>query len=80
MTPALNDLVRRGLINRARVTADRRSYQLTLTSQGEVALRRLREAAERHERNLDRIVGQRDRTRLLDILRKIRVELGSLAV
>jgi len=76
LTPALNDLVRRGLVNRTRVTGDRRSYQLTLTPAGEATLRRLTESAVRHERNLDRVIGRRDRTRFLEILRRIRSELG----
>jgi hypothetical protein len=39
-------------------------------------LRRLAECAARHDRNLDRIVGARDKPRLLRILRKIMGELG----
>ena len=39
-------------------------------------LQRLTECAARHERNLDRIVGPRDRARLLRLLRKIMSELG----
>ena len=39
-------------------------------------LRRLTQCAARHERNLDRIVGARDRAKLLRILRKIMAELG----
>jgi DNA-binding MarR family transcriptional regulator len=76
LTPALNDLVRRGLIRRVRVKSDRRSYQLSLTPAGEEMLARLTECAERHENNLDRIIGARDRARLLDILRRLIAELG----
>jgi DNA-binding MarR family transcriptional regulator len=75
LTPALNDLTRRGLIKRTRVKSDRRSYQLTLTAAGEAMLERLTAGAIRHERNLDRIIGARDRVRLLEVLRRIRAEL-----
>jgi DNA-binding MarR family transcriptional regulator len=76
LTPALNDLTRRGLVRRTRLKADRRSYQLTLTPAGEAVLRRLTECAGRHEQALDRVIGARDRERFLQILRRIRTELG----
>jgi DNA-binding MarR family transcriptional regulator len=76
LTPALRDLKRRGLIDRQRLESDRRSYHLTLTSAGQALLRRLTECAARHDRNLDRIVGLREKPRLLRILRKIMSELG----
>lgn len=76
LTPALNDLVRRGLVNRTRVKSDRRSYQLSLTPAGEAMLQRLTECAERHEHNLDRIIGPRERAQLLQILRRIGAQLG----
>ena len=76
LTPALRDLKRRGLIARDRLARDKRSYHLTLTPEGEATLQRLTECAARHDRNLDRIVGPRDKTRLLRLLRKIMSELG----
>jgi DNA-binding MarR family transcriptional regulator len=76
LTPALRDLKRRGLIGRHRVEADRRSYHLSLTPSGEAMLRRLTECASRHDRNLDRIVGARNKPTLLRTLRKIMLELG----
>lgn len=75
MTPVLNDLDRRGLINRTRVKSDQRSYQLALTPAGEAMLRRLTACAERHERELDRIIGARDRAKFLLLLKKIRSQL-----
>ncbi len=75
LTPALNDLVGRGLVVRTRVERDRRSYQLSLTPAGEAVLERLFACAQRHDRNLDRIVGKRDRARFLQILRKLVAEL-----
>jgi DNA-binding MarR family transcriptional regulator len=76
LTPALNDLVRRGLVARRRVANDRRSYQLTLTASGEAMLRRLTVCAERHDRNLDRIIGSRDRAQFLRVLRRLVAELS----
>jgi DNA-binding MarR family transcriptional regulator len=75
LTPALGDLKRRGLIARVRRESDRRSYHLTLTPAGEAMLQRLTECAVRHEQNLDRVIGARDRARLLAILRRIMSEL-----
>ena len=38
-------------------------------------LQRLTECAARHELKLDRVVGERDRARLLRLLRKVMTEL-----
>jgi len=76
LTPVLNDLARRGLVVRTRVASDRRSYQLRLTETGEAALRRLTACAERHERNLERVIGANDRAGFLATLRKLVKELG----
>ena len=75
LTPALQDLKRRGLITRVRREKDKRSYQLTLTPAGEAMLQRLTACAERHERNLDSVIGTRDRARFLATLRRIMSEL-----
>jgi DNA-binding MarR family transcriptional regulator len=71
MTPVLEDLVRRGLVKRERADADRRSYRLTLTQAGAATLARLNACARRHEQNLDRLIGPRDRARLLRTLKRI---------
>lgn len=76
LTPALNDLKRRGLITRGRLKSDRRSYQLVLTPAGHQLLDRLTVCATRHDQNLDRIIGPRDRRRFLRLLRKLHTELG----
>jgi DNA-binding MarR family transcriptional regulator len=75
LTPLLADLVRRGLVHRARPRADRRSYRLTLTPAGRTMLRQFTALARAHERNLDRIIGPRDRARFLRILRRIAAEI-----
>ena len=71
MTPVLDDLARRGLVRRTRTPADRRTYRMKLTQAGERLLRQLTQCARRHDRNLDRLTGKRDRARFLAILRRI---------
>jgi DNA-binding MarR family transcriptional regulator len=75
LTPALGDLVRRGLVSRNRTRRDRRAYRLALTPAGEELLRKLTECAKRHEDDLDRIIGAGERARFLRILRKIAAAL-----
>jgi DNA-binding MarR family transcriptional regulator len=76
LTPVLEDLEKRKLIRRERPKNDRRSYRLLLTPSGERLLQELTECAERHDRNLDRIIGPRDRARFLKILKKLIVRLA----
>lgn len=71
MTPVLDDLVRRGLVSRARSDRDRRTYRLNLTVAGAKTLARLTACARRHERNLDRLIGPRDRARFLRVLKRV---------
>jgi DNA-binding MarR family transcriptional regulator len=75
LTPMLDDLERRGLIKRVRPRNDRRSYRLMLTQAGEDMLKQLTRCAERYERNLDQLIGARDRARFVRILRKLAAEL-----
>lgn len=75
LTPVLEDLERRRLIRRVRPKDDRRSYQLLLTPSGERLLQELTACAERHDRNLDRLIGPRDRTRFLKTLKKLIIKL-----
>lgn len=76
LTPVLNDLVRRGYVHRARTRNDRRTYRLTLTPAGRVLLRQLMRCAREHDRNLDRLIGRKDKPRLLALLRRIANEIG----
>jgi DNA-binding MarR family transcriptional regulator len=71
MTPVLDDLVRRGLVARDRSDDDRRTYRLNLTTAGAKTLARLMACARRHERNLDRIIGPRERARFLRTLKRV---------
>jgi DNA-binding MarR family transcriptional regulator len=76
LTPVLADLEKRGLIRRKRTTEDRRTFRLSLTPAGEKMLIELTKCATRHDRNLDRLIGPKDRERFLAILRKITAEIG----
>ena len=71
LTPVIEDLVRRRLIERKRLDHDRRAYCLSLTAAGQKTLASLMRAARKHERNLDRLIGARDRTQFIAILKKI---------
>ena len=71
MTPVLDDLVRRRLVRRTRTDEDRRSYRLALTTAGEKTLTRLMACARKHEQNLDRLIGPRERARFLQTLKRV---------
>ena len=75
LTPVVEELVRRGLVARKRMRADRRTYRLNVTPAGKKTLTMLTRCARRHERVLDGIIGQRDRKRFLQILKKIAAEI-----
>ena len=76
VTPVVEDLVRRGLIDRKRVHSDRRAYRLNLTPAGKKTLVELTRCARRHERNLDAIIGRGERKRFLATLKKIAAQIG----
>ena len=76
LTPVVEDLVKRGLVERKRMDSDRRTYRLNLTPSGKKVLTMLTRCARQHERNLDRVIGERDRKRFIQILKKIAAELG----
>jgi DNA-binding MarR family transcriptional regulator len=75
ITPVIEDLVRRGLVERQRTEQDRRAYRLTLTAQGKKVLASLVRCARRHERVLDTIVGARDRRRFLELCKRIAAQV-----
>ena len=76
LTPVVEDLVRRGLVERKRMDSDRRTYRLNLTPAGKKVLGELTRCARQHERNLDRVIGGRDRKRFIAILKKITAGMG----
>jgi DNA-binding MarR family transcriptional regulator len=71
LTPALNQLARRGYIKRKRLKSDRRTYALTLTPPGHAAMLELRASAVEHEREVDRLVGSGNRAVFMRILKRI---------
>lgn len=71
LTPVVEDLERRGLVERKRTDQDRRTYCLNLTAAGKKTLTQLTRCARRHERNLDHLIGARDRKWFIQILKKI---------
>lgn len=75
LTPVVEDLVRRGLVERKRVDSDRRAYRLNMTAPGRKTLALMTRAARKHERNLDRIIGTRDKKRFLDTLKRIAAKI-----
>lgn len=75
LTPVVEDLVRRGLVERKRMDLDRRAYRLSLTAAGQKTLASMVRAARRHERVLDGIIGARDRARFLDVLKRIAAQV-----
>jgi DNA-binding MarR family transcriptional regulator len=75
LTPVIDDLARRGLIERKRTHNDRRTYRLMITPVGKKVLTMMTRCARRHERNLDNVIGERDRKRFVQILKKIAAEI-----
>ena len=76
LTPVVEDLVRRGMVERKRVASDRRAYRLNLTAAGKKTLALMTRAARKHERNLNHIIGPRDRKRFVEILKRIANEIA----
>lgn len=75
LTPVVEDLVRRGLVERKRMRRDRRTYRLHITRKGKKTLTMLMRCARQHERVLDGIIGARDRKRFLEILKRIAADV-----
>lgn len=76
LTPVVEDLVRRGLVERKRVASDRRTYRLNLTAAGRKTLALMTRAARKHERNLDCLIGPRDKKRFLETLKRIAAQIA----
>jgi len=76
LTPVVEDLVRRGLVERKRMDHDRRAYRLSLTADGKKMLALMTRCAREHERVLDGIIGARDRKRFIDVLKRLAAALG----
>lgn len=80
LTPALDQLERKGLVIRERTANDRRTYALSLSEKGEALLADLTTKVERHEENIVAALNATERSALLRLLKKISRSLGSGAV
>src|SRR3569832_86771 len=78
LTPVVEDLVRRGLVERRRMDEDRRAYRLNLTTAGQKTLASMIRAARGHERVLDGIISGRDRARIVEVLTRIAAQAKSV--
>ena len=76
LTPVLNDLARRGLVVRQRTRADQRAYRLSLTPAGRRLLAELTQCARGHERSLDKIIGAKQQTNFVRVLKRIVAAMG----
>jgi DNA-binding MarR family transcriptional regulator len=65
----LDELGRRGLIERTAAANDRRAHALRLTPAGETTLARVKRLAARHEARVEQTLGRRQRKLMLDMLR-----------
>jgi DNA-binding MarR family transcriptional regulator len=75
VTPLIQDLKRRGFIDRKPSETDRRRVHLTLTKAGETVLKDLMKHAKAHDRMLDELVGGK-KDEFIALLRKISDALG----
>ena len=75
VTPLIQDLKRRGFIDRKPSETDRRRVHLTLTKAGEAVLKDLLRHAKAHDRMLDELVGGK-KDEFIVLLRKISDALG----
>jgi DNA-binding MarR family transcriptional regulator len=71
MVAVTDELEQRGLLERRRDPADRRSYALHVTPAGAAELERLHGAIEASDRSLTELLGKRERARLNELLREL---------
>jgi DNA-binding MarR family transcriptional regulator len=67
----VDELEQRGLVERRRNPADRRSHALYLTDRGRDTLRQTRQVAAAHERSLGASLTEAERGQLVSLLRKV---------
>jgi DNA-binding MarR family transcriptional regulator len=67
----LDELERRGLVDRRSAASDRRSHALTLTRQGRALLRRALAVLAEHEARICAALAPGEREHLIDMLRKV---------
>src|SRR5215472_16509792 len=72
----VDELEQRGLVERRRNTADRRSYALYLTTQGRDTLRQIQAAGDRHQVEIGASLTRAERSQLASLLRRLADEQG----
>jgi DNA-binding MarR family transcriptional regulator len=72
----VDELEQRGLVERRRNTADRRSYALYLTPQGRDTLQQVQAAGSRHQDEIGASLTQAERSQLASLLRRLATEQG----
>src|SRR5215467_9602348 len=72
----VDELGQRGLVERRRSTADRRSYAPYLTPQGRDTLRQIQAAATGHQDQIGASLTQAERIQLAGLLRRLATEQG----
>jgi len=80
LTPALDQLEKKGLILRQRTAADRRTYSLSLSPTGEQLLDELMDKVAQHEKNIVAGLTVSERATLNRLLKKMARSLGSEAL
>jgi DNA-binding MarR family transcriptional regulator len=80
LTPALDQLEKKGLIQRHRTASDRRTYALSLSPAGEALLAELMAKVEQHERNIVASLTPSERATFNRLLKKVARGLGSEAL
>jgi DNA-binding MarR family transcriptional regulator len=72
----VDELESRGLVERRRNPADRRSYALYLTAAGNDMLGKVREVAQVHQAKLGKSLSEREQEQLTELLRRIARDQG----
>jgi DNA-binding MarR family transcriptional regulator len=72
----VDELEQRGLVERRRNDADRRSYALYLTEAGWARLRQVRQVAAQHQADLGTSLSETERAQLTGLLRRVAAEHG----
>lgn len=79
LSPAMEALAARGLVQRARAAEDGRAWSLSLTPQGRQLLARMRARIEAQERVIAAALAPAERRRLVAALRRIEAALDAAA-
>ena len=72
----VDELEQRGLVERQRNTADRRSYALYLTPRGHEVLRQVQASGRRHQDEVGASLTRAERIQLTSLLRRLAAEQG----